>query len=124
MSKRYVEYILVNKDLNMSVGKIAGQVAHAQTLIDVKAIASSFSMNTEKYDIYETWLDSGQKKVILRAKESKLLRAIELGGIPVHDHGLTEIPENSLTVVGFTPVLEDSDNPSELKDFVKRLQLL
>lgn len=117
---RYVEYILVNKDLDMSVGKIVGQVAHAQTLIDVECYYSDLDV----FDAHEEWLEHGQKKVILRAKESKLQQAIELGGIPVYDHGLTEIPENSLTVVGFLPCLEKDNEESELRKFVKRLQLL
>ena len=117
---RYVEYILVNKDLDMSVGKIAGQVAHVQTMIDYEC----FYGDLDEFDNYEEWLENGQKKVILRAKESKLQQAIKLGGIPVRDHGLTEIPENSLTVVGFLPCLEKDNEESELRKFVKRLQLL
>ena len=121
MSKRYVEYILVNKDLDMSIGKIAGQVAHGQTLID-NFIEDPYD-DEVLYDTYIKWLSSGQKKVILRAKESKLKEAIKLGGLPVYDHGLTEIPENSLTVVGFMPRYEDGLE-DDFKKFIKRFQLL
>ena len=126
MSKRYVEYILVNKDLGMSVGKIAGQVAHGQTLIDNFIFIEDPRDDEALYDAYVTyvkWLSSGQKKVILRANESKLKEAIKLGGIPVYDHGLTEIPENSLTVVGFMPRYEDGSE-DDFKKFIKRFQLL
>ena len=117
---RYVEYILVNKDLEMSVGKIAGQVAYAQAIIDNKIDFNE----TKEYGDYVSWFHCGQKKIILKAKESQLLKAIEFGGLEVRDHGLTEIEPNSLTVVGFLPKHEEDNDDSDFKKFVKRLQLL
>ena len=69
---------------------------------------------------YFDWLNkNNQVKVILRAKESQLLKAIDMGGIPVHDSGKTEIAKDSLTVVAFRP-----QPKSNLENFTKRLQLL
>lgn len=122
---KIVEYILVNKDLEMSTGKIAGQVAHAQTLIDERynGLVSFFSMAVEedtKLENYYDWFNhNNQVKIILRAKEGQLLKAIEMGGIPVYDNGKTEISKGSLTVVGFRP-----QPKSNLEKFTKRLQLL
>lgn len=123
---KVVEYILVNKDLKMSTGKIAGQVAHAQTLIDQKhngytsECFDPYLGGTLEMEYYHEWFNhNNQVKIILRAKESQLLKAIEMGGIPVYDNGKTEIPKGSLTVVGFYP-----QPKSNLEKFTKRLQLL
>lgn len=130
---KIVEYILVNKELNMSVGKIAGQVAHVQTVIDNKIFElvlseeileedsmDSFAKEKELTNNYYDWLYSGsQTKIILRAKEKDLLKAIDMGAMYIRDNGLTEIPSGSLTAVGFFPQPKDN-----LVDFTKKFQLL
>lgn len=130
---KIVEYILVNKELNMSVGKIAGQVAHVQTVIDTKIFElvlseeildedsmGSFAKEKELTNNYYDWFYSGsQTKIILRAKEKDLLKAIDMGAVYVRDNGLTEIPSGSLTAVGFFPQPKDN-----LVDFTKKFQLL
>lgn len=130
---KIVEYILVNKELNMSVGKIAGQVAHVQTVIDNKIFElvlseeileedsmDSFAKEKELTNNYYDWFYSGsQTKIILRAKEKDLLKAIDMGAVYIRDNGLTEIPSGSLTAVGFFPQPKDN-----LVDFTKKFQLL
>lgn len=127
---KIVEYIIVNKELNMGVGKIAGQVAHVQTMIDfrIKMYADQYHHNTseaplgvvQKLQWYEDWFRSGaQTKIILRAKEKDLQNAIEMGASFIRDNGLTEIPAGSLTVVGFLP-----QPRSNLQEFTRRFQLL
>lgn len=136
---KLVEYILVNKELNMGVGKIAGQVAHVQTVIDNKIFElddkiyflseeildedimdARFAKEKELINNYYDWLYSGsQTKIILRAKEKDLLKAIDMGAVYIRDNGLTEIPSGSLTVVGFFPQPKDN-----LVDFIKKFQLL
>lgn len=136
---KIVEYILVNKELNMGVGKIAGQVAHVQTIIDNKVFELDdkiyflseeildedvmdirFAKEKELINNYYDWLYSGsQTKIILRAKEKDLLKAIDMGAVYVRDNGLTEIPSGSLTAVGFFPQPKDN-----LVDFTKKFQLL
>lgn len=122
---KIVEYILVNKELNMGVGKIAGQVAHIQTIIDNK-IRNYANLKTPTPDLldairwYEQWFSVGpQTKIILGAKEKDLLKAIGMGAVGVRDKGLTEIPPNSLTAVGFIP-----QPKSNLVSFTKKFQLL
>lgn len=131
--EKIVEYILVNKELNMSVGKIAGQVAHVQTVIDNKIFElvlseeileedsmGSFAKEKELTNNYYDWFYSGsQTKIILRAKEKDLLKAIDMGAVYIRDNGLTEIPSGSLTAVGFFPQPKDN-----LVDFTKKFQLL
>lgn len=126
---KIVEYILVNKELNMGVEKIAGQVAHVQTIIDNKirhyadcdkdpSISSLTVEDALKW--YEQWFSKGpQTKIILQAKEKDLLKAIGMGAVEVRDKGLTEIPPNSLTAVGFVP-----QPKSNLVSFTKKFQLL
>lgn len=136
---KLVEYILVNKELNMGVGKIAGQVAHVQTVIDNKIFELDdkiyflseeildedimdirFAKEKELINNYYDWLYSGsQTKIILRAKEKDLLKAIDMGAVYIRDNGLTEIPSGSLTAVGFFPQPKDN-----LVDFTKKFQLL
>lgn len=136
---KLVEYILVNKELNMGVGKIAGQVAHVQTIIDNKVFELDdkiyflseeildedvmdirFAKEKELINNYYDWLYSGsQTKIILRAKEKDLLKAIDMGAVYVRDNGLTEILSGSLTAVGFFPQPKDN-----LVDFTKKFQLL
>lgn len=136
---KLVEYILVNKELNMGVGKIAGQVAHVQTVIDNKIFElddkiyflseeildedimdTRFAKEKELINNYYDWLYSGsQTKIILRAKEKDLLKAIDMGAVYIRDNGLTEIPLGSLTAVGFFPQPKDN-----LVDFTKKFQLL
>lgn len=137
--EKIVEYILVNKELNMGVGKIAGQVAHVQTIIDNKIFELDdkiyflseeildedvmdirFAKEKELINNYYDWLYSGsQTKIILRGKEKDLLKAIDMGAVYVRDNGLTEIPSGSLTAVGFFPQPKDN-----LVDFTKKFQLL
>ena len=136
---KLVEYILVNKELNMGVGKIAGQVAHVQTVIDNKIFElddkiyflseeildedimdTRFAKEKQLINNYYDWLYSGsQTKIILRAKEKDLLKAIDMGAMYIRDNGLTEIPSGSLTAVGFFPQPKDN-----LVDFTKKFQLL
>lgn len=136
---KLVEYILVNKELDMGVGKIAGQVAHVQTIIDNKVFELDdkiyflseeildedvmdirFAKEKELINNYYDWLYSGsQTKIILRAKEKDLLKAIDMGAVYVRDNGLTEIPSGSLTAIGFFPQPKDN-----LVDFTKKFQLL
>lgn len=122
---KIVEYIIINKELGMGVGKVAGQVAHVQTIIDnkIKYIAGLKELNEKDLSVlgwYEDWfLNGSQTKIILRAKEKDLLKAIEMGAFPIRDNGLTEIPAGSLTVVGFLP-----QPKSNLQEFTRRFQLL
>lgn len=105
-----VEYILVNNGLGMGTGKIAGQVAHCQTIID------KYYSSTEEY---QQWLKVAMKKIILTGKEKDLLKWIEAGAVEIRDNGLTEVAPNSLTVVGFPPMPRN-----KAKELTKRLRLL
>lgn len=114
---KIVEYFIVNKDLQMSPGKIAAQVAHAQTKIDEDVY---HMLNRDKLDLYEEWRnENAMTKIVLGGHQKDLVKGIENEGYEVLDNGLTEIDPGSLTVVGFFP--QDKDLAPK---FIKRLQLL
>ena len=101
--------IIVRKDLGMRTGKIAGQVAHASVL------AYAYS---EDYYGRKEWLQSGQKKIVLKANSEAELHSIEaiarthnLETHQVKDMGLTQIEPDTLTCISIGP---DEDNKIDL----------
>jgi peptidyl-tRNA hydrolase len=112
-----IQYYVVNNDLikeyDMSPGKIAAQVAHVATIIAID------NMNNIDRTKFYNWMEEGQKKIVLRGNQKDLEKLVNMGFNHVRDLGLTEIPANSLTVVGLGVMLR-----SEAQQYVKRLQLL
>lgn len=93
--------VLVRKDLGMRTGKIAGQVSHASVL----AYAHS-----EDYYGRKEWLETGQKKIVLKVSDEKDLLwfadQAELHNLSVHyvrDSGLTQIEPDTLTCISIGP---------------------
>lgn len=118
MNDELVQYFVVNKELEMSVGKIAAQVAHVATLAtsDILSPIGRFSVY---HHSFLQWLAANQKKIILKGKQKDLEKLIGEGFFYIRDNGLTEIPAGSLTVVGLPPMKK-----SDAQKYVKRLQLL
>ncbi len=105
-SQDYAMYIIVNNDLKMSKGKIASQVGHITELIAEKIMSELYensSTSTLSF-AFRKYTKTGRKKVILKGTE-KDIDAIkdDKDAFYIVDAGRTEIPENSLTVVGFLP---------------------
>lgn len=114
-----IQYYIVNSELGMSIGKIAGQVAHVATNI-VENIFAYKAWEYDAYQLYKQWkLDYDQKKIILRGKTKDLQKLVDLGFPYIRDLGLTEVPEGSLTCVGLGVMWK-----SEAQQYIKRLQLL
>lgn len=114
-------YVLVNDDLKMGKGKIAGQVGHVVGLITEEIIRKSYETTRgvpDCYARYMVWKATGHAKVILKASQEQIE---ELLGEPetmfIRDAGRTQIAPNSLTVLGFYP-------SSNLKDKFKDFKLL
>lgn len=111
-------YIFVNSDLNMSPGKIAAQVGHM-----VEKITDQYAMMVyEQHDCQNAYLDymrykkTGRRKIILSATQDEMEDLMkEEGAIYYVDEGLTEVPENSLTVVGFLPSDENKEKFQKYK---------
>ncbi len=91
-----VQYLIANKALGMSPGKLSAQVAHGA----VRSAMASGAIDTDK------WLKTGETKIVLEARDEQHLRTaqeyIEKLGIKtflVLDEGRTEIPPLSATVL-------------------------
>jgi PTH2 family peptidyl-tRNA hydrolase len=98
------QVIVVRKDLRMSQGKLASQVAHA-SLEAYKA--TPFEGQLE----WEAW---GSKKVVLRVESLRGLIEIQKrankAGLPyalIRDAGRTEVRPGTVTAIGIGPWKED-----------------
>lgn len=95
--------IVARKDLKLSAGKLAAQVGHA-------AVDCAFKAKRHQPDVFDDWLEGGQKKVVVKAeKEADLFRLkldaerIGLTTALIQDAGHTEIPAGTVTVLGIGP---------------------
>lgn len=111
-----VMYIIINKDLKMSPGKIAAQAAH----VAVKAYAQS----PTSY-IADLWYKGSYAKIILKASEyeiKELSKKYTDTTFITIDEGRTEIPKGSLTALAFCPMYKDTVD--EIVPEIKNLKLL
>jgi peptidyl-tRNA hydrolase len=139
-----VMYCIVNADLNMSTGKIAGQVGHSVdlalsyyfSLLEKFSSKVCWSENNHNYYLsssntlsdkenkflenFTSWQLHGRTKVVLKAsqKEFEKLKNEE-DYFLVRDAGLTEIAPNSETVLSLPPILKE-DAPK----IIKKMRLL
>jgi PTH2 family peptidyl-tRNA hydrolase len=102
-----VQYIVANKGLKMSPGKLAAQVAHA-------AVNAAFK--TSSNDL-APWFASGHTKVVLEARDTEHLLMVErfvkergIETVLVIDEGRTEIAPHSPTALA--TVVVDKDDPN------------
>lgn len=103
--------VVVRGDLNMKVGKLAVQVAHA-------AVACALEAKAKKAKWFSEWYKEGQRKVVLRAVDLEDLRFLNdkavRAGLPhvlITDAGLTELPPNTTTCLGIGPAPENEIDP-------------
>ena len=116
---KYKLVIVVRKDLSLSPGKTAVQVAHA-------SVSCALSSKKSKKKWFSEWYKEGQRKVVLYVDGVEQLYDLEGGasadGVPtslVVDAGLTEIPPGTITCLGIGPA------PSNIIDkFTSKLPLL
>ena len=95
--------VVVRRDLKLSPGKMAAQVAHAAVDCALKAKADA-----EK--TFKKWKSEGQKKVVVRVDSERELHELKLQaegrGLTtsiISDAGLTEVPPGTVTVLGVGP---------------------
>jgi PTH2 family peptidyl-tRNA hydrolase len=113
----YRMYILVNEDIKISKGKLAGQVGHAvMSFLYHRAIKPlQEGKQIEPLDDYMI----KQKKIILKCPQGRLEQLEHEGGYSViRDSGLTQLEPNTLTCVNYGLCTPDS-----LPDWVKELKL-
>ena len=95
--------IVVRKDIRLSPGKMAVQVAHA-------AVTCALESKSKKTRWFKDWYDEGQKKVVVKADRKEDLfflkeRAGALGITTslIKDAGKTEIEPGTITCLGIGP---------------------
>lgn len=127
-----VMYLIVRKDLNMSIGKIAAQCSHGVGM----AFLHFFELKSDrlcpswgpaenaKYKLFETWLNNSYTKVVLGADDKQWNKLKEHYQYPNHifivkDNGLTEVDPGSETVIVIWPMKK-----SEAPKVIKKLQTL
>lgn len=104
----YKMVIVVRKDLRLSPGKMAVQVAHA-------AVNCAIQSMKKRPEWFEKWYDEGQKKVVVKVENLNELyeikgtaEAIGLITSLVVDAGLTELPPGTTTCLGIGPAPEET----------------
>ncbi len=136
-----VMYLIVRESLGMSIGKTAAQCAHASSMLSL--LATEMSGDIKEYEgnldlqrisekdykifldkelYFSKWLDSGYRKIVLRADEKewlKLKENLEACDAIVVDYGLTELEPQTETVIGLFPMPK-----SKCGKLIKRLQVL
>lgn len=113
------QVIIIRSDLDIGKGKTAAQAAHA-------SLMSYFQAEKSDKAIAKEWLDTGEKKIVLKVGDeealTKLYKAFEFKKIPcalVSDAGLTQLPPGTKTALGIGPW-----KGSEIDLFTRGLKLL
>lgn len=99
----YKLVVVVRKDLGLSAGKLAVQVAHASV-----SCAQWSSKNNKR--TYDAWFNEGQKKVVVKVDNLKdlyfykeLAKKDGLTTSLISDAGLTEVAPGTVTCLGIGP---------------------
>jgi len=110
-------YILVNEDIEINKGKLAGQVGHA---VAVYFYNYPFKVGDGNSTI-DKYMTTYQKKIILYASQSKLEELEVKGYITIRDRGWTDLEPNTLTCVNMG-IIDYDDFPKDL-NWLKNLRL-
>jgi PTH2 family peptidyl-tRNA hydrolase len=112
MDVQYKMVIVTRKDLSLSPGKLAAQVAHA-------AVECALETKKRNSKWFTKWMHEGAKKAVVKTEsvddfsffEAKA-RRLSIYATIISDAGHTEIPAGTKTVLGLGPA------PSNLIDQV------
>lgn len=125
-------YILVNEDIKINKGKLAGQVGHAVNVYVYHIMNDYFknivenrdnwnSLDIAKKCLLDEYMAGSIKKIILYAPQNKLEDLENKNFTSIRDIGFTDLEPNTLTCVNLGII--DYDNiPNEVK-FIKELKL-
>jgi len=104
---KYKMVICYRKDLKLSKGKLAVQVAHG-------AVSCSLLARRKKRSVFKKWYNEGQRKVVVKVEGKdelfKIHEQAQSAGITslvVVDAGLTQIPPGTPTCVCVGPEEEE-----------------
>lgn len=99
----YKLVIVVRRDLKLSAGKMAAQVAHA-------AVDCALRSKADDERSFKKWKIEGQKKVVVRVDSERDLHELKMAADAhdlvtslISDAGLTEVPPGTVTVLGIGP---------------------
>ncbi|WP_036708052.1 aminoacyl-tRNA hydrolase [Paenibacillus pinihumi] len=102
----WIQYYILNRDLNLSPGTTAVQVAHAAT-----TLALHYLLNGKEQEAFRSWLETGQRKTVLTGSEQQVLQLAERGYLSVRDGQLSRGEEAPLTIVALPPMNRDDAAP-------------
>lgn len=95
-------YILVNEDIKIGKGKLAGQVGHAVAVYFYK------HLNNEVFkEAIDEYMNTEQQKIILKCPQSVLEDLEKEGCIAIRDKGHTQLEPNTLTCVNMGLMRKD-----------------
>ena len=115
----FKQVFIINSDLGMGKGKIAGQVAHAtiyymeEILLYVEGQAPENERLFERFVIWREEYHGLMKKIILKTTQADMQKILcelavrEIEKFAVYDRGLTQIDEGSFTCIVVEPLEED-----------------
>ena len=99
----YKMVIVTRKDLKLSPGKLAAQVAHA-------AVFCALETKKKNLKWFRKWMSQGGKKAIVKVEGvddfyliKRKANELKLSAFIVSDAGHTEVPEGTITVLGVGP---------------------
>lgn len=109
-SKKCYMYILVNKSLRMTPGKVAAQVGHA---------VERLTLACHKSKHFKDFRACGTPKIVLSVPtEEQFIQILDqtkkYKKVYIIDEGMTQVPKNSVTVVGYS-LMYENEIPSVLK---------
>lgn len=136
-----VMYLVVRESINMSIGKTAAQCAHASQMLQIKyeklhknliylrkaaqsgelAFSDHSDARAKLESIFEQWMASSFRKVVLKADEKEWahLKEESTDRVIVVDAGLTELTPGTETVIGIWPLKKSLASKT-----LRRLQVL
>ena len=112
-------YILVNSDIKIGKGKLAGQVGHAVAKMFYNAW--NVTLGSKPLPTIEEYMQNHQKKIILYCSQGKLEELEKEGYIAIRDKGFTDLEKNTLTCVNLGIV--NYDKFPEGLEWVRELKL-
>lgn len=118
----YKQIFIINSDIDMSKGKIAVQVAHAEVyyMEEILLYVEGESPENEKlFERFVAWREEEHglmKKIVLKATQAEMQKILcelaikEIQNFAVYDRGLTQIAEGSFTCIIVEPLEEEKCN--------------